>query len=56
MDDLHKAFPPIPIRDSAPAICVAVAALGLVLGGLVVTSRIDPVQTQVAINADAPPR
>jgi hypothetical protein len=56
MDELHKAFPPIPLRDHAPAICLGIALLGLVLGALVVASRIDPAHTQVAINAEAAPR
>jgi len=56
MDELHKAFPPIPLRDHAPAICLGIALLGLVLGALVVASRIDPAHTQVAINAEATPR
>ena len=54
MDELHKAFPPIPLRDRAPAICLGLALLGLVLGGLVVASRIDPAHTQLAINAVGP--
>ena len=50
MDDLHKAFPPIPLRDKAPALCAAVAIVGLVLAGLVVASRINPAQSQIAVN------
>jgi len=47
MSDLHKAFPPIPVRDNVPAVCFAVAVLGLVLGGFVVTARIQAADTQV---------
>ena len=52
--DLHKAFPPMPVRDRVPAICLALALLGLVLGGLVIAARVDPARTQVAIHAAEP--
>ena len=53
MSDLQKAFPPIESRDSVPAVCLAIAILGLVLGGLVVAVRMHPVEAQVAINTGA---
>jgi hypothetical protein len=55
MSDFEKAFPPIPIRDDVPAICFAVAILGLVLGGFVVAARMQPADSQVAINTPAQP-
>jgi hypothetical protein len=39
LSDLHKAFPPIPVRDSAREICIAVAALGVVLCCVTVSLR-----------------
>jgi hypothetical protein len=54
MSDLQKAFPPIESRDNVPAVCFAVAILGLVLGGLIVAARMHPVDAQVATNAGAP--
>jgi hypothetical protein len=48
MSDLQKAFPPIPLRDDVPAICFAVAVLGIVLGGLVVTARMNATEARVA--------
>ena len=53
MSDFHKAFPPIETRDNVPAVCCAVAMLGLVLGGFIVTSRMYPAETQVAISTTA---
>ena len=50
MSDLQQAFPPIETRDNVPAVCLAVAILGLVLGGLIVAARVNPVEAQVAIN------
>jgi len=55
MSDLQKAFPPIETRDNVPAVCLAVAILGLVVGGAVVAARMHPVEVQVAINAPAVP-
>ena len=54
MSDLQKAFPPVETRDNVPAVCFAVAMLGLVLGGVVVTARMYPAETQVAINTIVP--
>ena len=53
MSDLQKAFPPIESRDNVPAVCLAIAILGLVLAGFVIGARIPPADTQVAINAPA---
>jgi hypothetical protein len=53
MSDFHKAFPPIETRDNVPAVCFAAAMLGLVLGGLIVTARMYPVEIQVAISTSA---
>jgi hypothetical protein len=50
MSDLQKAFPPIESRDNVPAVCLAIAVVGLVLGGVVVAARMHPVDAQVAIN------
>lgn len=54
MSDLHKAFPPIPVRDDVPAVCFAVAVLGIVLGGFAVTARMDATETPVPIGPAAP--
>jgi hypothetical protein len=54
MSDFEKAFPPIPVRDDVPAICFAVAILGIVVGGFVVAARMQPADTEVAINTPAP--
>jgi hypothetical protein len=54
MSDLQKAFPPIETRDNVPAVCLAIAILGIVLGGFVVAARMHPVDAQVAINMGAP--
>jgi hypothetical protein len=54
MSDLQKAFPPIEIRDYVPAVCLAIAILGLVLGGVVVAARMNPIEAQVAVNTGAP--
>jgi hypothetical protein len=54
MSELQKAFPPIETGDNVPAVCLAVAILGLVLGGLIVAARMHPVEAQVAINMSAP--
>jgi hypothetical protein len=56
MSDFQKAFPPIEIRDNVPVVCFAIAIAGLVLGGLVVATRMHPAEAQVAINVAAPPR
>jgi len=53
MSDFHKAFPPIETRDNVPAVCFAVAILGLVLGGFIVAARMYPAETQMAINTSA---
>jgi hypothetical protein len=49
MSELQNAFPPIETGDNVPAVCLAVAILGLVLGGLVVAARMHPLEAQVAI-------
>jgi hypothetical protein len=54
MSDFEKAFPPIPVRDDVPAICFAVAILGIVVGGFVVAARMQPADAEVAINTPAP--
>ena len=54
MSDLQNAFPPIETRDNVPAVCLAVAILGLVLGGLIVAARMNPVEAQVVINMGVP--
>jgi hypothetical protein len=54
MSDLQKAFPPIENRDHVPAVCFAVAIVGLVLGGLIVAARVNPVESQVATNIGTP--
>ena len=54
MRELQQAFPPIETGDNVPAVCLAVAILGLVLGGLIVAARMNPVEAQVAINMGAP--
>jgi hypothetical protein len=54
MSDLQNAFPPIPVRDNAPAVLFAIALLGLALGGLVVAARMNPVEAQAAIHLGAP--
>ena len=54
MSELQKAFPPIETNDNVPAVCLAVAILGLVLGGVIVAARMHPVEAQVAINIGAP--
>jgi hypothetical protein len=54
MSDLQKAFPPIESRDNVPAVCLAIAIVGLVLGGFVVAARMHPVEAQVALNMSAP--
>jgi hypothetical protein len=54
MSELHNAFPPIETGDKVPAVCLAVAILGLVLGSLIVAARMHPVEAQVAINMGAP--
>ena len=54
MSDLQKAFPPIESRDNVPAACLAIAILGLVLGGLIVAARVHPAGSQVATNVSAP--
>ena len=54
MSDLQEAFPPIETRDNVPAVCLAIAMLGIVLGGLVVAARMHPVEAQVAINMGSP--
>jgi hypothetical protein len=53
MNDFHRAFPPIPVRDDVPAICAAIAMLGLVVGGWVLSNRLAPAETQVTANASA---
>ena len=55
MSELQKAFPPIETNDNVPAVCLAVAILGLVLGGVIVAARMHPVEAQVAINMGALP-
>jgi hypothetical protein len=54
MSELQNAFPPIETGDNVPAVCLAVAILGLVLGGLVVAARMHPVEVQMAINMGTP--
>ena len=54
VSDLQKAFPPIESRDNVPAVCLAIAVVGLVLGGLVVAARMHPVEAQVAISMGKP--
>jgi hypothetical protein len=54
MSELQNAFPPIETGDNVPAVCLAVAILGLVLGGLIVAARMNPVEAQMAINMGAP--
>jgi tetrahydromethanopterin S-methyltransferase subunit D len=54
MSELQKAFPPIETGDNVPAVCLAVAILGLVLGGLVVAARMYPAEAQVTITMSAP--
>jgi hypothetical protein len=51
MSDLQEAFPPIRVRDNVPAVCVAVAVLGLAFGGFVVAARMQPPDAQIAANA-----
>jgi hypothetical protein len=53
MSELQNAFPPIKTGDNVPAVCLAVAILGLVLGGLIVAARMHPVEAQMAINMGA---
>jgi hypothetical protein len=53
MSELQDAFPPTK-TDNVPAVCLAVAILGLALGGLVVAARMHPVEVQMAINMGAP--
>jgi hypothetical protein len=53
MSELQNAFPPIETGDNVPAVCLAVAILGLVLGGLIVAARMHPVEAQMAINMGA---
>jgi len=54
MSDLQKAFPPIETGDEVPAVCIAVAILGLVVGGMIVAARMQAVEAPVAITAEAP--
>jgi hypothetical protein len=54
MSDLQKAFPPVELRDNVPAVCLAIAILGLVLGGFVVAARMNSVEAQVATNMGQP--
>jgi hypothetical protein len=54
MSELQNAFPPIETGDKVPAVCLAVAILGLVLGGLIVAARMHPMEVQMAINMGAP--
>ena len=54
MSELQNAFPPIETGDNVPAVCLAVAILGLVLGGLIVVVRMHPVEAQMAITMGAP--
>ena len=54
MSELQNAFPPIETGDNVPAVCLAVAIVGLVLGGLIVAARMHPVEVQMAINMGAP--
>jgi hypothetical protein len=53
MSELQNAFPPIETGDNVPAVCLAVAILGLVLGGLIVAARMHPLEAQMAINMGA---
>jgi hypothetical protein len=53
MSELQNAFHPIETGDNVPAVCLAVAILGLVLGGLIVAARMHPVEAQMAINMGA---
>jgi hypothetical protein len=53
MSELQNAFPPIETGDNVPAVCLAIAILGLVLGGLVVAARMHPLEAQTAINMGA---
>ena len=54
MSDLQKAFPPIETGDEVPAVCLAIAILGFVVGGMIVAARMQVVETQVAITSGAP--
>ena len=54
MSELQNAFPPIETGDNVPTVCLAVAIVGLVLGGLIVAARMQPVEAQVTINTGAP--
>jgi len=54
MSDLQKAFPPIETGDEVPAVCIAVAILGLFVGGMIVAVRMQLVEAPVAITAGAP--
>jgi hypothetical protein len=57
MSDLQKAFPPIETGDEVPAVCVAIAILGLVVVGMIVAARmqlLEAQEAQVVITANAP--
>ena len=54
MSELQKAFPPIESGDEVPAVCLAIAILGLLVGGMIVAARMHLVETQVAITMGAP--
>ena len=57
MSDLQKAFPPIETSDEVPAVCVAIAILGLIVGGMIVAARMQLIEAQgaqAAITAGAP--
>jgi hypothetical protein len=54
MSDLQKAFPPIETGDEVPAVCIAVAILGLVVGGMIVAARMQAVEAPVAVTVEAP--
>jgi hypothetical protein len=53
MSELHDAFPPIPVRDPARIVCVAVAMLGLVLCSFVIKARMPADGPRVAVNVGA---
>jgi hypothetical protein len=50
MSDFHSSNPPIPLHDGVPAMCLAVAMFGLVIGGIVISTRMTANETQMAIN------
>ena len=57
MSELQNAFPPIETGDNVPAVCLAVAILGLVLGGVIVAARLEPLAEPAAwANSTSPLR